>query len=173
MTAILPANRLRPGLWDGTTTASAIGNEVLSKINAMRSATALAVVLLLIAQASAESQTPVPKEPLAQFAAKVKFIEVIGKREGEAVPVGTQFDLNWLVGIEITSIEKAAKPIEKKGNEMLLIHSPSLFFGKPAKKVVGKQFSFKLFGEVKDGGPYFHYAEVEEQKTLPRKGERK
>lgn len=134
---------------------------------------AIAFALALVAQVHAKDQGPPPKEPLARFNAKVKFIEIIGKREGTAVPVGTQFDLKWLVGIEITSVEKAAKPFEKKGDDILLIHSPSLFFGKPEKKVLGREFSFKLFGEMKDGVPRFQHAEVKEQEALPKKGEKK
>lgn len=135
----------------------------------MRLAGAIALALAAVAHAQAEDRTS--KEPLACFTAKVKFIEIVGKREGRAIPVGTQFDMNWLVGLEIKSVEKAAKPLEKKGDEILLIHSPALLFGQPKNKVVGKQFSFKLFGEMKNGAADFQSAEVKEEKN-PREKRR-
>ena len=110
-----------------------------------------------------------PKEPLCRFTAKVEWIEMVGQREVKAVPIGTQFEMNWLVGIEILSIEKSAKPFEKKGKVVLLIHSPAMFFGQPAKRVLGKQYAFEVFGEVKGGIPHYQYAEVK-GKMSPKKG---
>jgi len=112
-----------------------------------------------------KTELEAPKEPLCRFAAKVKWIDMVGKRVAEAVPVGSQFELNWLVGLDILSIEKAAKPFEKAGEKVLLIHSPAMFFGQPAKKVIGKQFSFDIFGDLKDGLPRYNYAEVKEKNS--------
>ncbi len=100
------------------------------------------------------------------FTARVKWIEMVGKRECEAIPLGMQFDLNWLVGIEILSIERSAKPFDKKGDVILAIHSPALFFApQTAKNAVGKQYSFQVFGELKDGAPRYHYAELKEKEN--------
>jgi len=129
---------------------------------------AIALALLLAAfaqpQQHEESQTLPAKELVARFVARVKWIEVIGKREGVAVPVGNQPELNWLVGIEILSIEKAAKLFDKKGEMILLIHSPALFFGQPKKRILGKDYLFNVFGELKDGIPHYYDAEVKEEK---------
>ena len=140
----------------------------------MRPVVAIACALVLASCADAQQQrerrSPPAKEPLARFTAKVKWIEIIGKREGKAVPIGTQPELNWLVGIEILSIEKAAKLFNKKGEEILRIHSPAQFFGQSRKKVVGKRYSFVVFGELKDGVPRYDSAEVTELKSAPKKG---
>lgn len=104
-------------------------------------------------------------EPMCCFTAKVKWIEPVGEREGKAVPIGTQPELNWLVGIEIRSIEKPAKAFDKKGERILMIHSPVLFFARPADEVIGRQYSFKVFGEVKDSVPRYRYAELKEKKS--------
>ncbi len=58
---------------------------------------------------------------------------------------------------------------DKKGEKILLIHSPALFFGQSRKKVVGKRYSFKVFGELKDSVPRYASAEVTEVKSLPKK----
>jgi len=36
-----------------------------------------------------------------------------------------------------------------------------MFFGEPDKNVIGRQYLFKVFGELKDGHPRFHYAYAE------------
>jgi hypothetical protein len=138
----------------------------------MRTVVAVALALMIAtyahAQQQRDSQTPPPEEPLARFTAKVKRIEIIGKRPGEAVPIGTQPELNWLVGIEILSVEKAAKLFDEKGEVVLRIHSPALFFRQSSEQVVGKRYSFKVFGELKDGVPRYDHAEVKEEKSLPK-----
>jgi hypothetical protein len=139
----------------------------------MKSIVIVAIALVLVGNAQGQQkgkgEAQVPEEPLCRFTAKVKWIEIVGNREGEAVPIGTQPELNWLVGIDILSIEKAAKLFDKKGEEMLLIHSPAMMFsGRPIKKVIGKQYSFKVFGELKDGAPRYSHAEVVET-NRPRK----
>jgi hypothetical protein len=120
-----------------------------------------------VGQQSPQGEKQPPREPLCRFTAKVNWIEIVGKREVKAVPVGTQFKMNWLVGIDIISIEKAAKAFEKKGESVLLIHSPAIFF-QTAEKVIGKQYLFEIFGEVKGGTPRYDYADVKEKKN-PRK----
>lgn len=132
-----------------------------------------AIVLMLVGFAHAQQQPdqrlPPPGEPLARFNGKVKWIEVMGRREAKAVPIGTH-DLNWLVGIEIVSIEKPAKPFDKKGEQTLLIHSPSQLFHQPSdEETVGKDYSFKIFGDLKDGIPRYTWAEATEGKSGTRK----
>jgi hypothetical protein len=61
---------------------------------------------------------------------------------------------------------------DKKGDKMLLIHSPSLFFGVPAEKAVGKQFSFELYGEMEAGRPRYDSVEVKEERTVRKKEKR-
>lgn len=129
---------------------------------------ALTVVLVQCAWAQEKpGADPRPaKEPLCCFTARVKWIEMVGKRECEAVPLGMQFDLNWLVGIEILSVEKPAKPFDKKGDKILAIHSPALFFApQTTKKAIGMQYSIQVFGELKDGVPRYHYAELKEKRN--------
>jgi len=77
-----------------------------------------------LGQQKREDGPQLPKKPLCQFTAKVKWIEIVGKRKGKAIPIGTQPELNWLVGIDILSIEKAARPFDKKARRYFLFIAP-------------------------------------------------
>jgi hypothetical protein len=104
----------------------------------------------------------------ARFTAKVEWIELEGNRDSDVVPVG--FDAHFLVGIEILSVEKAAKHFDKKGKVVLLIHSPAiLFHGVEREKVPGRVYLFKVFGDMSNGRPHFGYAETEEIKSPEKK----
>jgi hypothetical protein len=125
---------------------------------------------MLRGEPAAASRTPSPEEAVARFTAKVKWIEQIGKREANAMPIG-RIDLRWLLGIEILSVEKADQLFARKGEEILLIHSPALFCRESdQKKILGKQYSFKVFGELKDGVPRYYDAEVTEVRSREKKG---
>lgn len=112
-----------------------------------------------------ESATPpTPREAKieARFTATVRWIEMIGKREAEVVPI--EIVPMWLAEVEILSIEKAAKPFDKKGKMILAIHSPARLFMEPAEDVPGKQYSFTVFGTLKDESPDYYGAEAKEVK---------
>ncbi len=98
----------------------------------------------------------------ARFNAKVEWIEMAGKRDAEVVPIG--IDAHWLVGIEILSIEKSAKPFDKKGKEILLIHSPAILFAGD-EKAPGETYSFKVLGNMRNGRPEFYCVEAQENKS--------
>lgn len=100
-------------------------------------------------------------ELLSRFTAEVKWIEPVGKRECQAVPIGKQVDLNWLVGIDILSIEKTAQLFDTKGERVLLVHSPARFFAPDSpERAVGQQYAIAVFGDLKDGVPRYEYAEL-------------
>ena len=111
-----------------------------------------------------------PYELLCCFTAKVKWIEIAGRREAKVVPIGRR-DLRWLVGIEILSIEKPNKTFDKKGERILLVHSPATLIPYPRDYVVGsgRQFSFRVFGKMKEGVPRYRFAEVREVTTPKEK----
>lgn len=124
------------------------------------------VLLLAIAAMDAlgcnrhDGQSLPSEEPIGRFVAEVKWIEMTGKRTATVVPVGV-VDLHWLVGIEILSIEKPAKHFDKKGQQVLLIHSPTLLFQEGSQtNILGKKYLFSVFGEIEDGVPHYEYAEA-------------
>jgi hypothetical protein len=114
----------------------------------------------------------------ARFTAKVKWTDMVGKRDTEAVPIGVL--PRWLAEVEILSIERAAKPFDKKGSIVLAIHSPVLVFAEPAEAIPGQQYSFVVFGRLRDGNPEYYTVEArrvgkeegkkekEERKATPR-----
>jgi hypothetical protein len=59
-----------------------------------------------------------PDKPLCCFTAKVKWIKLEGEWEGDAVPIGRHIDMHWLVGLDISSIEKPGEEFEKKGERV-------------------------------------------------------
>ena len=109
-------------------------------------------------------QATPPRDPLACFVARVKWVEVVGTRDGQVVPIGV-LDLNWVVGLDIVAIEKPAKSLDKKGELMLLIHSPAILFGRPGEESVGKEFYFRVFGKMEDNELSYRYAEATEKKV--------
>jgi hypothetical protein len=94
----------------------------------------------------------------AHFTARVRWIEAIGKREAEMVPIGV--DPRWLVGIEILAIEKPADRFDKKGDAILAIHSPVRVFVDDREKTLGKLYDFKIVGFMRDGRPSYHHGEA-------------
>ena len=79
------------------------------------------------------------------------------------------FDARFLVGIEILSLEKPAKPLDKKGKIVLAIHSPAVMFRGEEDNAPGKTYSFKVFGKMRNGRAEFYYAEAEEKMAPERK----
>ncbi|MBN1912068.1 MAG: hypothetical protein JW818_20275 [Pirellulales bacterium] len=108
--------------------------------------------------------TPPPgKRPfVAQFIAKVTWIEAVGKRKAKVVPIGV--DSRWLVGIDVLSIEKPGGTFAKKGAVVLAIHSPVRAFGEDREHIPGKIYQFNVSGTMSAGRPSYHTVETREKK---------
>jgi hypothetical protein len=85
-------------------------------------------------------------------------------------PTSCAGPLRVLVGIEILAIEKPVPPFHKKGEEILAVHSPAMLFAGD-EKPVGKTYSFKAFGVMREGRPSFYHIEAQENKS-PKKERR-
>lgn len=92
----------------------------------------------------------------ARFVARVTWIEPIGKRKATVVPVGP--DPRWLAALDIISIEKPERLFEKKGRVVLAIHSPTRLFAANDKDAVGRAYSFRIAGILREGRPSYHSA---------------
>jgi len=114
-------------------------------------------------------KTKVPGEAgiEAQFTARVRWIETIGRRNAEVVPIGV--DPRWVVGIEILSIQKPADRFDKKGDTILAIHNPVRVFLDDREKTLGKLYEFKTVGFLHDGRPTYLRVEAQEKdETEPK-----
>jgi hypothetical protein len=100
------------------------------------------------------------------FTARVDRIEMIGKREAEVVPI--EIVPMWLAEVEILSIEKPMKPFDKNGKINLAIHSPARLFAKPIEEVLGNEYSFTVFGILRNGDPDYYGVEAKEDIAMKR-----
>jgi hypothetical protein len=109
---------------------------------------------------------PVKARLEVRFTAKVNWIETIGKRDAEAIPIGA--DVRWLIGIDVLSVEKAGGQFGKKGPLILAVHSPVKVFREDRENVPGKVYEFRISGFMSDGRPTYSMAEAQEEKKAKK-----
>lgn len=125
---------------------------------------------LLSAQPKPNEHTPTSTEDEkieCQFIGKVLWIKMNDNWEGIAVPIG--IDPNWLVAIDILSLEKPFRPFTEKGQAVLLVHSPTLLLADPSNDRLGKTYRFTITGVLRDGKPNYHFAQAFEYRETEQK----
>jgi hypothetical protein len=95
-----------------------------------------------------------------RFVGRVMWVDRIDTWKGEAVPIG--IDPRFRVAVDILSIEKESVCFDKKGEVILLIHSPAKLFAGFRGEPVGRKFAFKVEGVLGDGKPNYTFAQADE-----------
>ena len=111
---------------------------------------------LLLAPASETSQV---KKLEASFAGKIKWVEMMGKREASVVPVG--IDPRWLVAVEIVCPAKSGTPFGGEGQVILAIHSPVRLFADKQESLPGRTYWFTIDGQMEGGRPRYDTVSAE------------
>ncbi len=93
---------------------------------------------------------------IARFTARVDFVEIAGRRNAAAIPVGV--DPRWLVGVNILSVEQSDAHFDSPGKANLVIHSPTRTFLLDRDKLLGKVFRLT----VCRGNEGYYHIEAEE-----------
>lgn len=96
----------------------------------------------------------------ARFTARIKWIELIGKREINVLIA--EADARWLVAIEIRTIERPGILLDTPGEIILAIHSPARLLARSEKTAPEKSYGFQVRGEVREGKSVYYWVQAHE-----------
>lgn len=91
----------------------------------------------------------------ARFTGKIQWIEVIGKREANVA--FSEADARWLIGVEISGVQKSSALFDKPGQVILAIHSPVKLLARSADSALGKSYAFQAGGEMREGKAVYRW----------------